>query len=191
MVQPLVQFDEHTSGDLRAASRTHLFVVATLTAGKVLTPVHIRNLSASGAMVEGQALPAVGTAVAIRRASLAVDGLVAWQSGNRAGIAFKARIDVPAWLPRKGRCGQGRVDRIIFDAKYGTVGVAGPPELECVPAGRDQALAELEELRSELAKLGDALVQDIVLVATHPEIQTLDIAIQRIDRLSELTRALK
>lgn len=191
MVQPLVQPEELAAGDQRVNHRTHLFVVATLSAGKVSTPVVIRNLSASGALVEGSVLPDVGTAVEIRRASLAVEGLVAWQSKNQAGIAFKSLIDVRAWLSRKGGSGQGTVDRIVFDTKYGSVGNAAPPELACVPAGRDEALAELEVLRNELVKLGDALVQDIVLVAAHPEIQTLDIAIQRIDRLAELTRARK
>ena len=43
--------------------------------------------------------------------------------------------------------------------------------------------AELMTLRTELAELGNSLIGDVVLVATHPEIQALDIAVQRIDRM--------
>ncbi len=44
-------------------------------------------------------------------------------------------------------------------------------------------LAQLTSLKRDLVSLGEALVKDIILVATHPEIQLLDIAVQKIDRL--------
>lgn len=61
--------------------------------------------------------------------------------------------------------------------------LGGRPQLDCTLTDPSGALLELTFLRSDLADLGDALVQDIRLVARHPEIQLLDIAIQRIDRL--------
>jgi hypothetical protein len=42
---------------------------------------------------------------------------------------------------------------------------------------------ELTQLRAELGALENALIADVILVATHPEIQMLDIACQRIDRV--------
>jgi hypothetical protein len=44
--------------------------------------------------------------------------------------------------------------------------------------------SELSALRSELTKLGEGLVGDIILVATHPELQLLDVALQRVDRIA-------
>jgi hypothetical protein len=43
--------------------------------------------------------------------------------------------------------------------------------------------AELTALRAELVRLGDGLASDAILVATHPEIQMVDIALQRVDRI--------
>jgi hypothetical protein len=42
---------------------------------------------------------------------------------------------------------------------------------------------ELMSLRSDLAELEASLIGDTNLVATHPEIQIIDISLQRIDRL--------
>lgn len=77
MTLPIAKCDERSVSELRAETRTHLFVVAMLSAGTAMTPVHIRNLSTSGALIEGSALSAVGAAVTIRRASLSVQGVLA------------------------------------------------------------------------------------------------------------------
>ena len=160
-------------------------------------PVHIRNLSASGALVEGHALPDAGTAVSIRRAKLEVGGIVAWKSANQAGIAFHRAIFVPSWLPGTSASRQCAIDSFVFDSKAGPRGGTRQPETPDPPAGAvpaapgaaAQALAELAALKTELIALGEALCGDVILVATHPEIQAIDIAIQRVDRLLALARA--
>jgi hypothetical protein len=43
--------------------------------------------------------------------------------------------------------------------------------------------AELAALRADLVQLGNGLTDDAILVATHPEIQMIDVALQRVDRL--------
>lgn len=45
------------------------------------------------------------------------------------------------------------------------------------------ARAELRSLQSGLIELGDKLALDIILVATHPEVQFLDEAVQRIGKI--------
>jgi hypothetical protein len=55
--------------------------------------------------------------------------------------------------------------------------------------GRMPLEVELGQLRAELAELESALLADVILVATHPEIQTLDISVQRIDRILTSLRA--
>ena len=44
-------------------------------------------------------------------------------------------------------------------------------------------------LRAELAQLESALTEDTALVAAHPEIQTIDISLQRVDRVLKRLRA--
>ena len=189
MTLPLAKYEQPSVSDLRAESRTHLFVGAMLFAGTALTPIHIRNLSTTGALIEGLALPAVGAAVSIRRASLSIDGILAWRSKNQAGIAFKSNIFVPAWLPRSSSSRQCAIDLMVFDSKNGSGIATKPPQLDRALSDPNSAFVELTSLRSDLVNLGDVLVQDIILVATHPEIQLLDIAVQRIDRLLLLAAA--
>lgn len=189
MVLPVANSDDTSASELRAASRTHLFVVATLSVGPTLMSVHIRNLSASGALIEGSALPAVGAVVSIRRASLSVEGVLVWRSRNQAGVAFKSNIHVPAWLPGNRNSRQSVVDKVVFDAKNGSARSSDQSQSNDTLTGPALAFAELASLRNDLTTLGDALVQDVILVATHPEIQILDVAMQRIDRLIALMAA--
>jgi hypothetical protein len=69
--------------------------------------VRLRNLSAEGALIEGDRLPIEGSNVLFRRNELKVRGQVAWVKGRRAGIAFDTQLDpetvrrhVPAPKPR-------------------------------------------------------------------------------------------
>ncbi|MES2902952.1 MAG: PilZ domain-containing protein [Pseudomonadota bacterium] len=186
MSLPLLKSVETSVSELRADPRTHLFVVATLSSEDTLSAVRIRNLSASGALIEGAALPAEGSVVRIRRGDLSVEAVLAWQSNNQAGLAFKSNIFVPAWLP-KTASKQSAIDQVMFEAKNRPEGLSEPSQANCLRPDSRAMLFELTALRSELATLGEALAGDIILVATHPEIQALDIAIQRIDRLLSLT----
>lgn len=43
--------------------------------------------------------------------------------------------------------------------------------------------AQLHEVHAELAQLERNLVANVILVATRPEIQVLDVSLQRIDRM--------
>ena len=58
-----------------------------------ITPVTLRNLSADGALVEGDHGLAPGTTIIFRKNELAVAGRVAWSVGRRAGIAFETKLD--------------------------------------------------------------------------------------------------
>lgn len=182
---PRVRSTESPASDLRVETRTHLFMVAMLGAGTALMPVRIRNLSASGALLEGSGVPGAGAAVTIRRGGLSVEGVVAWRSKTQAGIAFRSDILVSAWLPKNGSK-QSAIDQYLFETKNGAPGSGKEPRPGISAADSDRALFELTSLRNELAILEDVLVQDIRVVAAHPEIQFLDIALQRIDRLLSL-----
>lgn len=56
-------------------------------------PVTLRNLSADGALVEGENCPAPGSAVVFHKNELALTGRIAWAKGRRAGIAFDSSLD--------------------------------------------------------------------------------------------------
>ena len=179
-----VELAEHRQG-----ARTHLFVIATLCWEAGSTPAHIRNMSARGALVEAAVLPKPGSLVMLKRGSLQVGGRIAWAAARQAGLAFSASISVTDWMARRSNARQDQIDEIVSDLKS----TEGRKERPVATAnGPDSPVVietELELLRSDLTQLGNGLAADVVLVATHPEIQLIDIASQRIDRIMRvLTR---
>lgn len=84
--------DESGITQNRRARRSHVLMAASIEAGGVSVPVKLRNLSSEGALVEGVNLPAVDSVVIFRKNELNLPGKVAWVTGNRAGIAFDAKL---------------------------------------------------------------------------------------------------
>jgi PilZ domain-containing protein len=166
--------------DGRQQPRTHLFVAATLYADRGSIPVNIRNMSLTGALVEADDLPDVGTRVSLSRAQLHAIGSVAWRAGRRAGLKFEAAVCVPDWMARQGTAGQQRVDGLLAIIRSEAPHAAAEADEATRPTSIQ---AELGQLRAELVEMERALIADVILVATHPEIQTFDISLQRIDRI--------
>lgn len=178
------QIDEDGSPEGREHNRTHLFVLATLYTASSSGPVHIRNMSPTGALVEGAGLPEPGTIVTVKRGRLQATGQLVWREDRKAGIAFRSYLHVGEWMARQGGTPQSQVDEAISAIRSTSFPVPAPtPSRTSLPIE-----AELEQLREELTRLGNSLIGDVVLVATHPEIQTLDISLQRIDRIAEALR---
>ena len=172
----------------RHVARTHLFVIATLCWDSGSTPVHVRNMSAKGALIEAAVVPKPGHLVVLKRGSLQVSGRVAWSASRQAGLAFHVMVSVTDWMAKRANAQQDQIDKIVSTLKS-----AADPNDHPVPAlinpGRPAAIeAELTLLSAELAQLGNGLAADVVLVATHPEIQLLDIALQRIGRILDALR---
>jgi hypothetical protein len=166
----------------RRQPRTHLFVAATLYYSGGAAPVRIRNMSPSGVLVEGAGLPEPLTAVTLKRGSLQITGEVAWKADQKAGIAFSTTVDVGAWMSRQPSSDQARIDAIVADFKTGGGAHRSGQAAEPLPGGNSLE-TELFELREDLARLGNSLVNDPALVATHPEVQMIDISVQRLDRM--------
>lgn len=61
-------------------------------------PVKLRNLSADGALVEGDKLPVEGTEVLFRRQELSLSARVVWEKGGRAGLSFSEPLSPEAVL---------------------------------------------------------------------------------------------
>jgi hypothetical protein len=163
----------------RQHDRTHLFVAAILHSGTGSCPVNVRNISTSGALIEGAIAPGPGATVTLMRGSLQVSATILWKLDRQAGIAFSSPLQVADWMPLKAGAHQGQVDGMIDTIRSGTGDRPGGP-MDRRPDSLD---TELRALRSEIAQLGDALVKDTLLIAAHPEIQLIDIALQRIDRM--------
>ena len=119
----------------------------------------------------------------LKRGSLEVAGRIAWAAERKAGLAFDATVSVIDWMARQSNARQDQIDEIVSALKS-AAGQHEPPVSRMNSPG-DPAMidAELSMLRSDLAQLGNALAADVILVATHPEIQLLDIAQQRIVRI--------
>ncbi|MCJ7422082.1 PilZ domain-containing protein [Sphingomicrobium astaxanthinifaciens] len=85
--------DQSHSPQNRKSPRSHLFMKATLESGGREQVVRLRNLSAEGALVEGDQLPVEGTELLFRRDGLSVPGRIAWTAEGRAGIAFAQALE--------------------------------------------------------------------------------------------------
>jgi hypothetical protein len=85
--------DESSMIQNRRSRRSNVLMAATLESATGTAKVTLRNLSAEGALVEGDRMPEPGAALVFRKKDLAVGGKVAWLSGRRAGIAFDTPLE--------------------------------------------------------------------------------------------------
>lgn len=167
----------------RQHDRTHMFVAATLYSDAGSCPVNVRNMSLSGALVEGAVLPELDAPVTLRRGSLEARARIVWRVGRKAGVAFSATIHIADWMSRNPDCHQARVDDMVRGIRSDS---SRPGPIQGAPhsASSDSMLeAELRALRLELMTLENGLTGDVIVVATHPEIQLLDVALQRVERM--------
>ena len=166
----------------RRAERTHLFLVATLSFGRASTSVRVRNLSASGALVEGGALPPVGSAIALSRGALEALGTIVWSDAGKAGLLFTGLVDVSAWLPTNIARRPVKVDPFAAEVKQARAAEVASPVADGA-ISTDAIVAELAAIQAQLDQLGAQLALDTALVAKHPEVQLLAGAGLRIDRI--------
>jgi hypothetical protein len=162
----------------RRLARTHLFVAAQLCSASGPSPVHIRNMSPSGALIEGAVLPEQHEPATLRRGLLEAKVRIVWKAGRRAGVSFLSAVHVADWMSRTLPPHQAKVDDLLHNIRSGQGEAAGQP-------GQSERgiEAELRELRVELAILEHALAGDKVVITAHPEIQMLDIVLQKLDLL--------
>lgn len=99
--------DESSPTQNRKSRRSNVLMAASLELSGTSLPVKLRNLSADGALVQGDKLPVEGSAVLFRKGELSMPGHVAWVKGRQAGVAFKQKLNpeqllrhVPAPRPR-------------------------------------------------------------------------------------------
>ncbi|MDB5722505.1 MAG: hypothetical protein JWP15_3123 [Alphaproteobacteria bacterium] len=72
----------------RREPRYSLLLCVKLQTGRGTLPAKLRDLSLSGALVEGYDLPPAGSTLFLVRGDLELSARVAWQRDNRAGLEF-------------------------------------------------------------------------------------------------------
>ena len=99
--------DESSPTQNRKTRRSNVLMAASLELSGTSLPVKLRNLSAEGALVEGEKLPVEGSSILFRKGDLSMAGIVACVKGRQAGVSFAQKLNpeqllrhVPAPRPR-------------------------------------------------------------------------------------------
>jgi hypothetical protein len=171
--------------------RKNLMLAASIESAGTRAPVRIRNLSETGAMLDGTVLPDAGAALVLLRADIQVAATVVWREAGRCGIRFDNIVaSVDEWITGKraatfhGQHGQARVDAIQTAVRAGT---ALAPEPSAV-TGKALRPGELEHRVSEeiiyvqrlIDALGEELVEDPVMLQRYSGV------LQNLDRASQV-----
>src|SRR3569623_1895528 len=83
-----------TSDQRAGAPRKNLLLAANVDVGSFSAPVRIRNLSETGALIDGTALPEVGAALPLRRLEIEVGATVVRRLAGRCGIRLAGKVSV-------------------------------------------------------------------------------------------------
>jgi hypothetical protein len=198
------RIEPEASAEDRAAPRTNLLLAATAEVEGRSLPVRIRNLSETGAMVEGAGLPEAGMPLVLLRGDLQVAATVAWAVGGRRGVRFVGPTPVNEWTggkPRTLDCtglrDQRRVDAIQAEARADTAAGRAlrlsdtPSATPPISPDLDRRLAdELGYVQRLLEDLGDELIADLLLVQRHGKaLQSLDLVGQILGHVSTILRS--
>lgn len=81
-------------GDRRRAGRYAVGLGEAVVTGRHGASVTIRDLSLTGALIEGAELPGAGAAVTLSHGALHIAAAVAWSDGGKAGLRFDRPLPV-------------------------------------------------------------------------------------------------
>lgn len=176
---------EVPSDDARQQPRTSLFVMAALYSAFGSAPVKVRDMSSTGALIEGGVVPPAGTKILLSRGSLEVAGEIVWSREGRAGLRFDSHVSVREWLPRQRPSSpQQKVDETVQRIKTDLAWNSGRSELPPSNSNRVSVL-QLVQLRTAIETLADDLVADPEVVRRHAtKLQTLDLVAQLLTKLA-------
>lgn len=177
--------------------RKNLMLSASIESAGIQAAVRIRNLSETGAMLDGPALPEPGARLVLRRAEIETGATVIWRQGARCGVHFDAiAACVDEWVTGKrpasfaGKQGQARVDAIQSAVRSGVTMIAEPvaPAPGLSRDALDQRLSEeIVHVQRLIDTLGEALVEDPAMLQRHMRVlQNLDRASQILEHLGNV-----
>lgn len=99
----LVPANEVSGNGRREHGRSRVMLAAVMMTGAAEVPVVIRDISATGALIQTPVAPQVGSYVTLRRNVVCVVAQVVRQDGNRIGLQFRELIDEASLLVVIGR----------------------------------------------------------------------------------------
>ena len=187
----------------RRSARANVMLSASILVAGLPAKVRIRNISETGALLEGPVVPSKGAALILRRLEMQVAGTVVWSDRGRCGIRFDGTIAPRDWIgcPQPGAseamAGQAGVDAVqeairsglLVEAKPGrpvpgSLVKATPRELDCRLAD------ELLNVRRQLEGMGDQLLSERIVVSRHARLlQQFDLAGQILGQLAGVIRS--
>ena len=160
--------------------RTKVLLTAQIFGDGGERPVRIRNMSASGAMLEGTVLPPAGARLTLARADLRMDAEVVWSSPGRCGIRFDDTVVVSDWISgtaatARSQSGQARIDALQADIRSGLVPKVPVEDVARPPAALENIEARLAEevayLRRLVQTIGEELSDEPIML--HRYLRTL------------------
>lgn len=189
-VMPTSASDRDEAG--RLAPRKNLFLMAMLMVGGANRAVRVRNLSASGALIEGLNLPPTGGSAILQRGSVHAECVLVWQADGHAGLRFANPITLRDWVPGASGDGQMRVDRTIAQTRATTATSSSPESApgsfaDIEPGLLGRTADELAFVSRRLEALGSDLASDPQVAMRHPaSLQELDISMQILGHISSM-----
>lgn len=178
------------AGDVaHRAPRKNLFLMASLAVAGASHPVRVRNLSATGALVESARLPAAGSDLVLRRGSVEAVGTLVWTADQRGGVRFAQPIRLADWIPGGAADHQLEIDPSAAPTRADIVDIAqAPPPADNVGSPVTARIAdELAFVARRLETLGADLADEPPIVVRHAaKLQELDIAVQILGHLSRV-----
>jgi hypothetical protein len=186
--------------DRRASRRTNLLLTASIEFNGVARQVRIRNVSETGAMIEGTHVPNKGVQLTLTRADLQVGATVAWSTAGKAGIHFDEPLPVEIWSGGKPKLGdaagirdQGQVDAVQRAIRAGlpTSAYEAPSTASVLEGELNTRIAdEIRYVVRLIESLGDQLSGDPVVLHKHAKsLQNIDLANQILSHLAALITA--
>jgi hypothetical protein len=164
--------------------RTNTMLAASIQLGADRFDVFLRDVSSTGASMEGPRLPETGEEVMLERGAIQVGAVVIWRQDRRCGIQFRRPVAVAEMMRRVGpgsSAHQARIDTAQRKIRAGTfVAPVATPQ----PAAPD--------LRSDFGyacrlveAVGDELTGDAYILSRYGT------TLQRLDELMQLLKKLE
>ena len=167
----------------RVQTRTNLFVMAKLAAGGSVCTVKVRNMSSSGALVEGAALPPAGTQCRLIRGDISLEAEVVWLHANRVGLQFYGQAKISDWLPSTQNT-QSDVDQIVVQTKA-QISQAPVPRSSAPLVSTTLSAADVRQIADALEILGDDLANDPAVVAGYTsKLQAFDVSVHTLRKFA-------
>jgi hypothetical protein len=185
---------------LRGSPRTNLLLTASIEFGGATADVRIRNVSETGALVEGPHVPNKGARLFLARSNFKIGATVAWTSGGKAGLRFDEPLPVSAWAGGKpkpvepaGLRDQRQVDAVQAAIRAGRS--LAPQETDASASALEGQLNarisdEIKYVARLIESMGDQLAGDPVILHKHAKsLQNIDLANQILSHLADIVTA--